>query len=184
MFQVDAQKKKIMTMTKSGCCWHQFSEYIVKKNVPVAVKIVEEDATGNNSPYFVHVTTKELIGGSMKEKEQLYMPYDNVDTVYAFKLKKNNKTVCIFEQDSVLYYSLIRQDGSIEFYYPAPYYDDKKETFSFMNKGTHYEIYKVGVRIQMPDSTVVLEGDPSSVKGAGRSPASPAQTNPLHFSNN
>src|SRR5215204_1300965 len=43
MFQTDAKEKKIQTMSKSGCCWHQFSEFIVAGNAPKAVKIVEEE---------------------------------------------------------------------------------------------------------------------------------------------
>lgn len=30
MFDVDPENERIHTMTKSGCCWHQFSEFAVK----------------------------------------------------------------------------------------------------------------------------------------------------------
>jgi len=49
MFEVDPKGKRIHTMTKSGCCWHQVSEYIVENNNPKAISIVEDDQT--TSPY-------------------------------------------------------------------------------------------------------------------------------------
>lgn len=41
MFQVDSESETISTMKKSGCCWHQFSEFKVEKNNPIPIKIVE-----------------------------------------------------------------------------------------------------------------------------------------------
>jgi hypothetical protein len=181
MFQVDAKTKTLSTMTKDGCCWHQYSEYAVKNNKPVPIKIVEEDARGN-SPYFVAVNTKEWTNGKKKETNELFMPYDNLDTVLSFKLTKNNKTVCLFSQDSALYYTLVRQDGSVEFYYPHPHYDEQSQTniidsihysettIGFKNKDVYYEIYKegsnIGIRLKMQDGSVInLEGDPSTLKG-------------------
>jgi hypothetical protein len=172
MFQVDTQRKRILTMTKSGCCWHQYSEYIVKDNAPVAVKVVEESAMGNNAPYFVEINTKEWIDGKQKEKTKLYMPYENVDTLFAFKLKKNKKTVCVFSQDSVLYYALIRADASIEFSYPDTFfYAPAKKTLGFRNKDVYYELYETGVRVKLADGTLVdLEGDTATIKGALSNP--------------
>lgn len=188
MFQVDANKKRINTMTKSGCCWHQYSEFMVKNNIPVPVKIVEESAMLPRTPSFVEVTTKEWIGEQEIQNIELYMPYNEIDTVFSFKLKKNNKVVCLFSQDSVLYYSLIRQDGSIEFFYPQPYFDEKKDmmiidsihytpqktTLGFKNKDVYYEVYEeltesgkqMGVRVKMQDTLLNLEGDPKSIKGS------------------
>jgi hypothetical protein len=185
MFQVNTNRKRITTMTKSGCCWHQYSEFIVKDNTPVPVKVVEESVMSNRTPSFVEVITKEWIGGKEKQKVKMYMPYDEVDTIFSFKLKKNNKMVCVFSLDTVLYYSLLRQDGSIEFYYPQLYFDEKKDqmvihpihyspqktTLGFQNKDVYYEVYEaagkqVGVRVKMQDSVLNLEGDPKSIKGS------------------
>ena len=38
MFEVDTTTKTIHTMLKSGCCWHQFSEFKVINNIPVEIK--------------------------------------------------------------------------------------------------------------------------------------------------
>lgn len=41
-FDVDQKNKIIRTMTKSGCCWHQYSEFKVKDNKPYVIKTVTE----------------------------------------------------------------------------------------------------------------------------------------------
>ena len=66
MFETDNERKRIITYSKSGCCWHQKAEYIVEQKK--GLKLVysqEEDATGGE---FVKVTTKELIKNKWKTK--------------------------------------------------------------------------------------------------------------------
>jgi len=61
MFNVDHEKNIISNTTKSGCCWHEYSEFIVEKNTPKAVLVVTEDATGESG--YVVITTKKLENG-------------------------------------------------------------------------------------------------------------------------
>lgn len=42
MFAVNTSEKTLETMTKDGCCWHQFSTYAVKENKPYLIHRVEE----------------------------------------------------------------------------------------------------------------------------------------------
>lgn len=59
MFQIDKKRQRLITFTKSGCCWHLTTEYsVVPKKGLVKVFELEEDAqTGD----FVTVTTKSLV---------------------------------------------------------------------------------------------------------------------------
>lgn len=70
MFEIDSKRKRIITNSKSVCCWHQSAEYIV---IPkIGLKLVysqEENATGGE---FVEVTTKELIKNKWKTKIKKY----------------------------------------------------------------------------------------------------------------
>ena len=70
MFEIDSKRKRIITNSKSGCCWHQSAEYTV---IPkIGLKLVysqEENATGSE---FVEVTTKELIKNKWKTKIKKY----------------------------------------------------------------------------------------------------------------
>jgi hypothetical protein len=43
-FQVDARKKRLVTFAKSGCCWHETSEYAVVKGSLVLMASLVEDA--------------------------------------------------------------------------------------------------------------------------------------------
>lgn len=56
-FDVDESKKQIHVMTKSGCCWHQYSDFKIKNGKPFLIKQSEEalDATG----LYFETTVKE-----------------------------------------------------------------------------------------------------------------------------
>lgn len=59
MFQTDAKRKRIITYSKSGCCWHLTTEYeVVPKKGLVKVYELEEDAMGGGET--VKVTKREL----------------------------------------------------------------------------------------------------------------------------
>lgn len=67
MFMVDDQEKIIYTMKKSGCCWHEYSKFIVESNLPKVVFVeTVENAAGENSDLVI-TTTKKLINGEWKE---------------------------------------------------------------------------------------------------------------------
>ncbi|MCB9813730.1 MAG: hypothetical protein H6772_04985 [Pseudomonadales bacterium] len=62
MLDVDPDEEVIVTMTKSGCCWHQVSEYIVEQNIPKKVYIKTRDEM---------TTTIETLVDGKWEKEVL-----------------------------------------------------------------------------------------------------------------
>ncbi len=70
MFETDSKRNRIITYSKSGCCWHKKSEYIVepKKGLKL-VCIFEEDATDGE---VVKVTAKELIKNKWKTTIKKY----------------------------------------------------------------------------------------------------------------
>lgn len=70
MFETDRKRSRIITYSKSGCCWHQKAEYIVvpKKGLKL-VYLLEEDATEGE---FVKVKTKELIKNKWKITTKKY----------------------------------------------------------------------------------------------------------------
>ena len=74
MFETDSKRKRIITYSKSGCCWHQKSEYMVIPNKGLKlVYIFEEDATGGE---FVKVITKKLIKNKWKVKVEKFKLYE------------------------------------------------------------------------------------------------------------
>ncbi|MBL0332446.1 MAG: hypothetical protein IPP08_02160 [Chlorobiota bacterium] len=63
MFLVDHTNKRITTFSKSGCCWHLTTQYVVvpKKGLVKVYELIE-DATNSNGKT-VLVTTSSLING-------------------------------------------------------------------------------------------------------------------------
>jgi hypothetical protein len=62
MFQVDQHRKRLITFSKSGCCWHLRTEYAVAPQQGlVEMAAVEEAVTTDGQ--FVEVTTRTRKGG-------------------------------------------------------------------------------------------------------------------------
>ena len=59
MFNTDSERKRLITYSKSGCCWHLTKEYtVLPQRGLFKVYELEEDATGGET---VKVTKKEFI---------------------------------------------------------------------------------------------------------------------------
>lgn len=59
MFNTDAERKRLITYSKSGCCWHLTTEYsVLPQRGLFKVYELEEDATGGEK---VKVTKREFI---------------------------------------------------------------------------------------------------------------------------
>lgn len=179
MFEVDAANKKISTMTKSGCCWHQFSEFIVVNNQPKTVKIVEDDAM--NFP-FTTLSTQIWNGRQMVKttKSEVDFENENLKKLLSFKTD-NGGEVILFSNETQLYYAFINKSGNVDFGYPQTFGQeddpifmiDSKEnltTLSFKNKNAVYKIYetaneKVGVEVIVKGKKSNISGDIKTLKG-------------------
>jgi hypothetical protein len=60
-FQLDRQKKQILTFTKSGCCYHESRAYEWFRDRPIVVTRYVEDATSTDG--FTTETTERLVRG-------------------------------------------------------------------------------------------------------------------------
>lgn len=179
MFDVDAKQKKISTMTKSGCCWHQYSEFIVVNNAPKAIKIVEED--GMLAYPFIYLDTKKWNGKRMVETSIRTVLWEDESIKILFSFKTvNNKQLILFRQDNELNYAFINKSGNIDFIYPRdsgqvfPMFmlDLKKDSneLSFINKNAIYRIYetankKIGIKVIINGKSSDISGDANSQKG-------------------
>lgn len=197
MFDVDEAKHQIHTMTKSGCCWHQFQTYGVVGNHPQLLLEVVESYM-NFGPYLQTTTTQYR-----KSKPEVDVAYfiepdggDNVasNVVISFNLLKHpEKRVMIFPYgDGGLDYALVSgRDDHIEFSallaangYLARGDASKTEVdaveftyvdegeLSFLNGGIRYTIIdrpgRLGVEVKRDGKTIFLEGNPDSRKGSLR----------------
>lgn len=71
MFQTDSKRKRLITFSKSGCCWHITTEYqILPKKGLDKVYELEEDAMGGGE--FVKVTKRQKIKNKWVAKTKRY----------------------------------------------------------------------------------------------------------------
>jgi hypothetical protein len=59
-FQVDSKRRRLVALSKDGCCFHVTDEYAVVHDAPVLVDSVTEDATGDD---IVVTTHRRLVHG-------------------------------------------------------------------------------------------------------------------------
>mgnify|MGYP001099639630 CR=1 FL=1 len=183
MFVVNQKDKVLETMTKSGCCWHQFSRFKVE-NGQLKTVSVEESSLSNTEPYFEEVSQQTWVNGKEEHTLKQYMS-EQADTLFSFTLAKNGKQVVVFHtggEGEFLFYVLCQKDGSVEFSYPEVVYDEKKQEnvggvmnysvvkLAFKNDDAAYEVYdegngKIGVRVLSDGKSYVFEGVAGSVKG-------------------
>ncbi len=154
MFEVNAKDKTIHTMTKDGCCWHQFAEFAVINNKPVERVVIEEDA--QNFPYIT--SSRSVWNGKKMVKTSVStidLEAEEIKIVLRFKVEQNQKEVVLFNiNNRTLNYALLDKNGALEFYYPAEtVYQNPDFTFHanthtvrFKNKTASYSIFSDGAK--------------------------------------
>lgn len=182
MFRVDYETKHIYTMTKSGCCWHQYSTFKVENNTPIPVFIEEVDMM--DFPFHT-LKTIEWEGDKQIERieKTIDLEQDDITEILSFNLVKSNKKVIVFSiNNQLLTYALLRPDETVEFSYPVEaVYENPDFTINqagnkltFSNENAIYEIYQhslktkinqIGILVKVNGKSYNLKGDLQSVKG-------------------
>jgi len=179
MFDYNMDEKVINTMTKSGCCWHQFSQFVVENNIPVEIYTAVVDAF--NFPYEI-TTVTERKNGKMIETTTREIDVSSIDAILTFALE-NGKKVFVFPMTSnnIINYVLLKENETSEFDY---YYDVKEsnrenfkfettsqgKTLTFSNRNVVYEIYEfddmIGVKVNIDGQVYDLKGKLSTKQGS------------------
>lgn len=176
MFSLEADRT-LSTMTKSGCCWHQFNTYKVVGNRPVLIKSAEDGLLGTMFRYHRFSVWEK---GKTTTDFQLEDNSEGEPSILRFPLKQGGKWVELFMADvSTLDYALVRDNGSVEFSYAldvlghrqgksvrkaSPMFWNKDGTaISFRNGPYLYTIVdeprRLGVVVTIGQRTVFFEGD-------------------------
>jgi len=61
-FEIDAKRKRLITFSKDGCCYHYDTEYVVRDNRPVPVLRTSREYRGS----YELVTVEKFVGGKWK----------------------------------------------------------------------------------------------------------------------
>lgn len=186
MFSIDYEKKQLYTMTKSGCCWHQYSTYILEDNKPKAIQIVEIDSKEKYSIATINIWN----GNEMVETTERFLDItmEHNDVLYSFSIAKNNKRVVFFTDlnGENLTYAFLNKEQKIEMLYPDDFYSDEtigdgdgnfdlksdkdQTTLTFKTKDAIYTIYsspkEIGINVSVNGKTYKMIGAKNSQIGS------------------
>lgn len=209
MFEVDTAKHQLHTMTKSGCCWHQFSSFDIVNGLPRPIHVLEEEYTASG----LIVDTESTWNGSrmMERKSVNYALEDGPgDVIFAFEAAGRNARVVIFSPSgNRLAYALLQHDGKsfkTEFAYPeaqdllrevprqAPFQYQQagpEQTLNFSTHAAQYTVYHntqtgdAGIRIRRGNKQADWKATPGTLEGhlgdvAGEEYDNVAGTTPDH----
>lgn len=138
MFTVDNEKKQLQTMTKSGCCWHQFATYVVENNQVVPIEIVEESYSG----IFAEYSVQKRVNGKMVTSHYQEFPLENSDYEFTMVFENGKKMYLtkIYGGDQ-LGYIFTNADNVVELFIDADFtFNKATQTLTFSNKSTIYEV--------------------------------------------
>lgn len=159
MFQVDYESETLNTMTKSGCCWHQYSVFKVENNKPVPIKIVERGFSPNGLTE--DYVEENRIGDTLVKTKYSYLVEENdIIEVYSMNFD-NGKKMSVYRAfafQDYLFYVFTDKDRKIELLYRDEFvYDKKENTLIFLNKEVEYKIDLGGILVKTPKRTVYLK---------------------------
>lgn len=189
MFEVDAARRQLHTMTKSGCCWHEFSTFDIVGGHPRPIHVLEEEYTAAG---LIVDTESTWNGHSMVEKRTATYALEDGpgDAIFSFEVAGRNARVVIFSPSgNRLAYALLRHDGKrfkTEFAYPdaqdllhgqthpeAFHYgeDGPLRMLSFSNRSARYTVYhnnetgEAGIRIEQGSRLTDWKASPGTLEG-------------------
>lgn len=177
MFEIDPENKTINTMTKSGCCWHEYSEFIVENNKPKVVKIVETEQM--DFPFSTN-SVKVWNGDKMVEttERRIDLGQEGIKQILKFHIDNSGKNIVLFNiNDRTLNYVVIDKNELVEFSYPIETvyenpdftFDREKNCVIFKNENAIYTIYdeisKVGIEIDIDGKIYNWVGNNETKKG-------------------
>ncbi|GAA5089415.1 hypothetical protein GCM10023210_14230 [Chryseobacterium ginsengisoli] len=157
MFNIDYKSKIISTMTKSGCCWHQFSEFKVKNNSPYPIKVVAEEM--NLWGFIYDYDEDNLVNGKMVSSK--YQKLDAGDLkdkiILSFEFEKK-KRMYLINSDSTLLYVFTDKNDKIELLYPEDFkYSKTENTLSFKKYNTQFIIFDDKIVAKTPTKSMEMK---------------------------
>src|SRR5699024_104090 len=179
LFAVNEEDQTLSTMTKSGCCWHQYSVFSIKDNAPYLIKRKEIDARGNHPIGIVEKIDYKRIRGKMVSTETLIINdwelrvdeneyrKDFAIAVYTFK---NGKKMYLVKEDAdhYLYYAFTNKEGEIELLYTGNFEENLNEyCVQFTNKETTYKIFNDKLEIILQSGKVITMKPTKQYNGVG-----------------
>ncbi|KPW15473.1 Uncharacterized protein ALO83_04544 [Pseudomonas cannabina pv. alisalensis] len=146
LFSVDEKTRKIETMTKDGCCWHQTSTYTVRNGEPVLETQTVLDHTGGSGLPTETVSRNQ--NGKMTHTTRVVWEEDEQrEILLSFRLAPSGKRIVLFRSGaaSPVFYAAVDSKNQVELLFPQAKgeqlkYDDASHVVSFVRGDTAYRI--------------------------------------------
>jgi len=166
MFDVDYDKKQIFTMTKDGCCWHEYSTFVVENNRPIAVEIRQEGLNPTGVMWDI-VEQKRIDGKMTTQKYSVFNTDGETDVVYSFEFS-NKKKMRLLNNSETLYYIFTDKDDKVELclWDEGFNYSKKDNTLEFESGETSYKITSTGIIVTTPNKKYDMKAVPETIKGS------------------
>lgn len=166
MFSVDEKAKKINTITKSGCCWHQYSDFVVENNRPVAVRILDEAMSQSGLAWDYTETLR--VGGRMQVKKYgLFNTDENKDNVFFSFEFSNKKKMRLVSQEGILHYVFTDKDDKIELIHSDAFvFRRGEEALEFTNGKTTYKVTSAGISVAGPGTILDMDAAAGTTSGS------------------
>lgn len=165
-FSVEKEKKQLHTMTKSGCCWHQYSDFIVKNNKPLLIHQVEESL--NNSGLYFEQSIMDSKNGKQTTSYKNYLVNDEDlqdKVLVSYDLLNGKKMNLLLSDNNQIYYFLCKTDDETELIYGEKFYFSKKEnSLSFGNSSAYYSIYNDRIEVLYKGKKTTISANTSTRK--------------------
>lgn len=163
-FDVDQSKKQIHVMTKSGCCWHQYSDYIIKDRKPFLIKQAEEALDG--SGLYFETSVQEWKNKYIVYKYQTIASDIISDYILTnYEVENGKKMYLIKTENNQLYYFFTKKNGDIELMYRDEYFYSKKEnSLSFGSGKIAYKIFNDRIEVTVNKAKTIIYADVNTRK--------------------
>ncbi|MCK9739398.1 XAC2610-related protein [Pseudomonas syringae] len=169
LFSVDEKARKIETMTKDGCCWHQTSTYSIRNGEPVLETQTVLDHTGGSGLPTETVSRNQ--NGKMTHTTSIVWEEDQQrEILLSFRLAPSGKRIVLFRSGdaSPVFYAAVDSKNQVGLLFPQAEgeqlkYDAASHVLSFVRGDTAYRI--VGDAKGAPTAMqVVVRGKTTELK--------------------
>ncbi|MDR2208944.1 MAG: hypothetical protein LBE22_08250 [Azoarcus sp.] len=176
MFDYDHKEKTISVMTKSGCCWHQVSQFVLENNVPVEIMT---SITDQSTSIYKETVIRRVSGKTIETVVRVLLN-EAVDELLSFDLEDGRKALVYAVRKDRLDYILFSKDGQVEFSYDLDAknedntfhieYSDGNGKMAFFNGDIGYEIFEteksIGIRVTQGKKISVFKGKLETKQGS------------------
>lgn len=161
-FSIDEEKKEIYTVTKSGCCWHQFSAFVVKNGKPFLINQLEEEYNGNH----VINTIKKWDGTKYITTTEKTIGDEEFETaIFRYQMENGKYLVLYLGGNQRLYYYFLDKNMNLELEYEDTFfYSKSSNSITFDTGDAEYKIFNDRIEVLYNNKLTVLKANTKTRK--------------------